>query len=74
MTRDTSSEAWRLECEARHILTWPLQQRQAYLADLPKWRGEAATQALRAAILVEWRKRQTSAENTASAPAGHSLP
>lgn len=31
---DTYSEEWRLECEARFILTMPLDQRRAYLAKL----------------------------------------
>lgn len=61
---DTSSEEHRMACEVRLLLSWPLKQRQEYLADLPKWRGEAATQALRAAIAAEWRRRKS----------GHSLP
>lgn len=56
---DTSSEAHRLACEARHLLTWPLSQRQAYLADIPKIRGESAAQALREAVRAEWMLRRT---------------
>lgn len=56
---DTSSEAYRLACEARHLLTWPLTQRQAYLADIPKIRGESAAQALRDAVRAEWMRRRS---------------
>ena len=31
---DTCSEAWRLECEARLLLTMPLEQRREYLGNL----------------------------------------
>jgi hypothetical protein len=31
---DTSSEEWRLECEARLLLTFPLEQRRDYLKKL----------------------------------------
>jgi hypothetical protein len=34
MEMDTHSEAWRLECEARLLLTMPLEQRREYLGNL----------------------------------------
>lgn len=40
---DSSSEEWRQECEARHAVNMPrLADRQAFLADLAKKRGQAA--------------------------------
>jgi hypothetical protein len=58
MTGPTWTEAWRLECEARHVLTWPLQARRDYLTAVAKARGEAAAQSLKAAISTEWRKQR----------------
>lgn len=58
MTGPTWTDAWRLECEARLVLTWPLDQRQDYLAAVEKARGAEAAQALRNAITIEWRKQR----------------
>ncbi len=46
---DSASEAWRHECEARHVATLPARQdRQAYLEAVRKRRGEPAGQQLEA--------------------------
>ena len=55
---DTTTEAHRMACEVRLLLSWPVEDLRAYLADLPKWRGEAATKALRAALAAEWKRRR----------------
>lgn len=41
----SSCQAWRLECEARHVLTLP--HRREYLDEIKKRRGDEAYQALR---------------------------
>lgn len=41
------SEAWRLECEARHVLTYPLEKRREYLASIEKRRGAKYTDKLK---------------------------
>ena len=41
----SSCQAWRLECEARHVLTLP--HRREYLDEIRKKRGDEAYQALR---------------------------
>jgi len=45
----SSCEAWRLECEARHVLALP--HRREYLDEVRKKRGEDAYQALRNEML-----------------------
>ncbi len=45
----TASEAWRHECEARHIAKLPTRaQRQDYIGSVTQRRGPAAAQALQA--------------------------
>ena len=41
----SSCQAWRLECEARHVLTLP--HRREYLDEIRKRRGDEAYHALR---------------------------
>jgi hypothetical protein len=41
----THTQAWRLECEARHLLGWPLEARRDYLARPPVQARRAALQA-----------------------------
>ena len=49
------SEAWRAECEARHVLTMPdIQARRTYLADVSRRRGEVAGQALANLVRAVW--------------------
>lgn len=56
---DSSSEAWRHECEARAILAMPrLDQRRAFLAGVEKKRGEAARLALQKTMTALWRRRE----------------
>lgn len=44
---DSASEAWRHECEARHIARLPTrQQRQDYIASVSQRRGAEASHAL----------------------------
>jgi hypothetical protein len=54
----SDSEAWRHECEARHVINMPtLEQRRAYLAGIEDKRGAAAAAALRATIEALWKAR-----------------
>lgn len=56
--KDTSSEAWRMECEARHVLSLGgLMARRAYLELIESKRGADARKALEAVVRVEWNKR-----------------
>lgn len=49
---DSSSEAWRHECEARAILALPgVQLRRAFLEEVERNRGKAVADALRQTML-----------------------
>jgi hypothetical protein len=57
---DTSSESWRAECEARHVLK--LMDRgkgpaAEYLELVAKKRGQKAADELRQAVADMWRKK-----------------
>lgn len=57
--RDTYSEAWRHECEARWILKLPsLDERRAWLASLEKKRGQAHVEQLKRTMRKLWEQRQ----------------
>ena len=54
-----SDEAWRMECEARHVANLGgLMARRDYLELVEKRRGQAARIELEAAVKVEWVKRK----------------
>lgn len=56
---DTASEQWRLECEARHVVSMSGKQaRRDYLDVVDKRRGTAAKNELEAAVRLEWGKRK----------------
>jgi hypothetical protein len=55
---DSSSEAWRAECEARAVLDMPLAQRQAFFLRVEKLRGRDAAMGLKAAVGKVWTDRQ----------------
>lgn len=56
---DTSSEAWRHECEARHIAGLQTrEERREYLAFVAKKRGDAAAKALRQRVTEIWEERR----------------
>ncbi|WP_455737793.1 DUF7696 family protein [Achromobacter insolitus] len=46
LNRDTGSEQWRRECEARHVLSLPFAMRKPYLELIGKVRGRAAQEEL----------------------------
>jgi len=48
----SSCEAWRLECEARFVLTKPDAEKRVYLEAIGKKRGEAARQELRQEMIA----------------------
>ena len=51
----SSSEEWRAECEARHVLRLPdVKARRAYLRRAGSKRGEAARAQLETHILALW--------------------
>ena len=49
--------AYRLECEAKNVLSKPLEQRKAYLEKVEEKRGKAGCDELKAAISEIWEKR-----------------
>ena len=52
---DSYSEAWRAECEARHILSMPNKfVRRNYLEQVAKRRGEKAGQQLADLVRAVW--------------------
>lgn len=53
---DSTSEAWRAECEARHVLLMPTKlARLEYLGRVEKRRGAESRAALEAAVMGLWR-------------------
>lgn len=50
----TFIESWRVECEARLILTWPLAQRREYLEKLTEFRRKP----LEAELMRQWLARK----------------
>jgi hypothetical protein len=56
---DTTSEAWRHECEARAIAALPtLAERRAWLDDLARKRGPAAADRIRDTLKRLWEAKQ----------------
>lgn len=54
----TWSEAWRHECEARHVCGLPtIQARRKYLLEVHDKRGEAAWLKLRDTVTAVWNQR-----------------
>jgi len=52
---DSASEAWRAECEARHILSMrDIYSRREYLAAISKRRGDKAGNALADLVRAVW--------------------
>lgn len=52
---DSYSEAWRAECEARHVLSIPnILARREYLAAISKRRGEKAGKELADLVRAVW--------------------
>ena len=52
---DTNSEAWRLECEARELLSWSLQKRRKQLALVWEKRGAEGAIKLQDEITRLWK-------------------
>ncbi|WP_418215023.1 DUF7696 family protein [Bordetella bronchiseptica] len=60
----SASEAWRLECEARHVLSLPFDRRVPYLALVGRKRGADAQRALEAEVRKQFAKQRTSVMNS----------
>jgi hypothetical protein len=58
---DTSSEAWRFECEVRAVLAMPVERRRGFLELVEKRRGLAAKQQLADAVYRAWIDKQAAA-------------
>ena len=52
-----ATEADRITCEARFVLGMPFADRKEYIAGVEQKRGGASANKLRAAIVVDWGKR-----------------
>ena len=55
----TWSELYRAQCEAKTVMRWAKEKRQAYYREVAKTRGEAAARALIAAVRQEWMERES---------------
>ncbi|TXG78919.1 hypothetical protein E6Q11_00070 [Candidatus Dojkabacteria bacterium] len=56
--KDTNSEAWRMECEARYVARMrKLADRRAYLEAVEGRRGIVGRKALEREINEQWQKR-----------------
>lgn len=53
-----NSEGWRRECEARFVLSKPLNERRQYLDGVEAKRGKEGRSYLEEAILAEWKKKK----------------
>ena len=52
-----SCPAHRLECEAREVLSKPLEARKAYLEKVEEKRGKVGCDELKAVITVQWKRK-----------------
>ncbi len=52
------TEAHRLDCEARKVIEWTLQQRREYLDNVERMRGKTMRTKLEEAIRKNWPSRQ----------------
>lgn len=58
---DSHCEAWRAECEARHILAMPsIQMRREYLEAIKRRRGDAHHKMLADLVRAVWTKARQS--------------
>lgn len=58
---DTSSEVWRRQCEARHVLSLPFDRRVPYLNLVGRKRGIEAQQYLEQEVRRQFAKRRKAA-------------
>lgn len=54
LLKDFYSEEWRKECEARYVLSKPLNDRRKYLADVEEKRGKESRFELEKEITRLW--------------------
>ena len=52
------SEEWRMECEARYVLSIPKEKRKLYLADVESKRGQESRLQLEKEILRLWKDKK----------------
>lgn len=52
----TWSEEWRRICEARELLSWPLERRRKYLAEIAITRGPKAVAELKTTMIQEFER------------------
>jgi hypothetical protein len=57
-SKNSYSEEWRNECEARDLLTWPLAKRRKQLALVLEKRGEAGYYKLTEEMTRQWTAKQ----------------
>ena len=56
LLNNSYSEEWRMECEARYVLSIPKDKRKLYLADVEAKRGKEPREQLEKEILRLWKK------------------
>lgn len=58
LLNNSYSEEWRMECEARYVLSIPKEQRKNYLADVESKRGKEPRLQLEQEILRLWTNKK----------------
>ena len=58
LLNNSYSEEWRMECEARYVLSIPKDKRKLYLADVETKRGKEPRELLEKEILRLWKKNK----------------
>ncbi len=58
LLNNSYSEEWRMECEARYVLSIPKEKRKLYLADVESKRGTESREQLEKEILILWKSKK----------------
>lgn len=62
LLNNSYSEEWRMECEARYVLSIPKEQRKNYLADVESKRGKEPRFQLEQEILRLWKNKKSKSQ------------
>lgn len=57
------SEAFRVECEARHVLTMPLHQRRRHIEMVEQKRGKDAVENFKKLVRILWDKKRANLDD-----------
>ena len=65
-SKNSYSEEWRNECEAKDLLTWPLAKRRKQLALICEKRGVKAYEILTQEMIRQWTQARTKQSSSSS--------